>query len=254
MTLNELDLYFNSFLKKEEFAADPSRNGIQIQNSSPAGKEITKVAFAVDASLDTVNRAAELGAQMLFVHHGIFWGGCETVTGIHYGRISAFIKNDIALYASHLPLDANAEVGNNYGLARLAGLKELEPFGYWRGMQLGVKGRFESPVSIEKLSEMVLPENKDAVLLPFGKKEISTVGIISGGGGSDYEQALEAGLDAFITGEIGHEEYNPVKESGLNVIAGGHYATETAGVKLVMEKLVREKSLEACFIDFPSGL
>ena len=254
MTLRELDFYFNSFLKKEEFSADPSRNGIQIENSAPDEKQITKVAFAVDASLDTVNAAAQNGAQVLFVHHGLFWGGCETITGVHYKRIAAFVKNDIALCAYHIPLDANREVGNNYGLAMRLGLLDKQDFASWRGMVLGCKGRLPVPMTLDELQKAAFGLNKVSAVLPFGKNKIETVGIASGGSGEDHVMAAREGLDAFITGEVGHEDFNPIKEEGLNVIAGGHYQTETIGVQLVMKKLMEEKGIEGIYLDFPSGL
>ena len=114
MTLKELDSYLNSFLKKENYSNDISRNGIQIENSAPDSKQIKKVAFAVDACEATVLEAARIGADVLFVHHGLFWGGCETITGAFYKRVSPFIKNDIALIGYHIPLDANKPYGNNW--------------------------------------------------------------------------------------------------------------------------------------------
>ena len=255
MTLTELDTYFNSFLKKELFAADPSRNGIQIANSAPDAKQITKVAFAVDACEATANRAAQAGAQVLFVHHGLFWGGCQTITGIHYRRIKAFLEHDLALYASHIPLDANAEVGNNFGLAARIGLQDVRPFGTWRGMQLGAIGTLPAPVAIDELERKLFPNGERAAhVLPFGKKEIRTVAIISGGAGEDFEQAVAAGADAYITGEVGHEAFHPIEESGINVIAGGHYQTETVGVNLVRAKLEKDCDLETVFIDLPTRL
>lgn len=255
MTLYELDDYFNSFLHRENFPNDPSRNGIQIQNSAPDSKQITKVAFATDACVKTAEKAAELGAQLLFVHHGIFWGDCTPIVDSQYKKISVFLKNDLALYASHIPLDANEEVGNNYGLARRLCLTNLEPFGEWRGMSIGVKGSFNSTYSIEEICKKLFPNGeKPNFILPFGKKEIKSVAIISGGAGGDAIQAYKAGVDAYITGEVEHEDYHTIEELGLTVIAGGHYQTETVGVNLVKDKLFREKNIETLFIDFPTGL
>ena len=141
MTLIEFDNYINAFLRKEDFAADISLNGIQIQNSDPDGKQIKKIAFAVDACEATAKAAAQAGADVLFVHHGLFWGHCQTITGNFYKRISTFIKNDLALCAYHIPLDANNPYGNNWGLATRLGLTDCQMFGEWRGMTLGVKGR-----------------------------------------------------------------------------------------------------------------
>lgn len=255
MTLNELDSYFNSFLKRENFRGDPSLNGIQIQNSAPDSKEIKKVAFAVDACEATALIAAREGCDLLFVHHGLFWGGCQTVTGSFYRRISSFIKNDLALIAYHIPLDANQPYGNNAGLAARIGLTETEPFGLWRGMEIGLKGRLEKPLSVDELAEKVLARGeKPLAILPFGKKEISTVGVISGGSSEDVEAAVEEGLDAYITGEASHELYHYVEECGMNMICGGHYQTETIGVNLVKEKLEKEKGISCIFIDLPTKL
>jgi dinuclear metal center protein, YbgI/SA1388 family len=255
MTLLELDAYFNSFLHREEYPADPSRNGIQIQNGSPGGKQITKVAFAVDACTATALEAAAQGAQVLFVHHGLFWGDCSVITGVHYKRIAAFLQNDIALCAYHIPLDAHAKVGNNAGLAERIGLRAVEPFGEWRGMTIGVRGVFHRPVTLEDLAQYVmLPGEKPAAVLGFGRKEIRSAGIISGGAGEDVVQAAAAGLDVYITGVLEHEQYHYAEEAGINVIAGGHYQTETVGVNLVREKLEKEKHIQTVFIDVPTGL
>lgn len=255
MTLNQLSEYFNSFLHLENFKGDPSLNGVQIQNSAPDSKEITKVAFATDACEYTALKAAELGAQLLFTHHGLFWGQCERITGPAYKRLSSFIKNDLALYAAHIPLDANEEVGNNFGLAKRMGLKNLEPFGSWRGMVLGVKGEFETALPIHQVCQKLFPEGElPSTILPFGKQDIKSVAIISGGAGEDADQAVLAGVDAYITGEVQHEDFHKIKEMEITVIAGGHYQTETMGVKLVAEKLKAEKGLETFFIDFPTGL
>ncbi|MBQ9495517.1 MAG: Nif3-like dinuclear metal center hexameric protein [Treponema sp.] len=255
MTLIELDNYFNSFLRKENFAADPSRNGIQIQNSAPTEKPIEKVAFAVDACEATALAAAACGAQALFVHHGLFWGGCTVLTDSHYKRVAAFIKNDIALIAYHIPLDAHEKVGNNYGLASRIGLKRCVPFGEWHGMTLGVKGELRSLLSIDELARCALRSEKTpCAILPFGKKDIRTVGIISGGASEDVVQAAAENLDAYITGAFEHEYYHIAKEAGINVIAGGHYETETVGVNLVRAKLEKEKRIQTTFIDIPTGL
>jgi putative NIF3 family GTP cyclohydrolase 1 type 2 len=182
MTLYELDAYFNSFLKKENFAADPSRNGIQIQNSAPGKKKIKKAAFAVDASLDSAQEAARQGCDVLFVHHGLYWDGCEIMTDLHYQRVATFIKNDMALIGYHIPLDANKEAGNNYGMARRLGLKSCKDFCAWRGMTIGVKGRLPKAMTIEELADAALLGAKPNQILSFGPKKISTVGIVSGGG------------------------------------------------------------------------
>ncbi|MCR4900273.1 MAG: Nif3-like dinuclear metal center hexameric protein [Treponema sp.] len=255
MTLKEFDDYVNGFLKKEEYPADISLNGIQIQNSAPDSKQIKKVAFAVDACEATAKAACDFGADVLFVHHGLFWGHCQTITGSFYKRVSTFIKNNLALCAYHIPLDANDPYGNNFGAAIRLGLKNCKRFGEWRGMTIGVKGELEAPLSVEELAQKVLRPGKAAgCILKFGPQNIKTVGIISGGASEDVAAAVEEGLDCYITGEFMHEDYHFAQEMGINVIAGGHYETETVGVSLVMEKVQKELGLECKFIDIPTGL
>jgi len=255
MTLRELDKYFNSFLKKEDYANDISLNGIQIENSDPDNKEIKKIAFAVDACEATAKIAAELGADVMFVHHGLFWGHCQTITDSMYKRVAAFINKDMALCAYHIPLDANNPYGNNYGLANRLGLKNCCPFGEWKGMTIGVKGLLPEAMTIDVISEKLMRIGKmPCALLRFGKKEIKSVGIISGGASEDVEDAIKEGLDCFITGEFQHEQYHMAEEMKINVIAGGHYETETVGVSLVKEKVEKELGIECVFIDLPTGL
>lgn len=255
MTLNQFDNWLNDFLKKENYASDPSRNGIQVQNSSPDKKEIKKVAFAVDACLETVEKAAESGADVLFVHHGLFWGGCQVLTGNHYERLASFIKNDVALVAYHIPLDANNPYGNNWGLAGRLDSQKAEDFGFWRGMSLGVKVELKAESTVDEIAATILRPGKVPVaVLKFGKEKVRTVGIISGGAAEDVEQAVEEGLDLYITGEMEHELYHYCKENHINVIAGGHYETETVGVSLIKEKVEKELGLETVFLDVPTGL
>lgn len=255
MNLIELSEYFNNFLHLENFKQDISLNGLQIQNSSPELKEIKKVAFAVDACEESAKKAAQAKAQLLFVHHGIFWGHQEPVTGALYKKISVFLKNDLALYACHAPLDSNIPYGNNYCLAQRINLIDTEPFGSWKGMTLGIKGHLKTPVTIEELSKKILQKNEKPLhVMSFGKKLISTVGIISGAGGDDVNQAVQENLDAFITGEVGHASYHFIKESAINVIAAGHYQTETIGIQNIMEKLSNETGIETFFIDIPTNM
>lgn len=255
MTLNELEKYFDDFLKPENYSSDISMNGLQIQNSAPSEKQIKKMAFAVDACEETARRAAELGCDALFVHHGLFWGHSEKITGSVYKRISPFIKNDLALFAYHIPLDANNPYGNNYGMANRIHLENQEPFGFWRSMCLGVKGTLPEPLTVNELAEKILrPGKKANTILPFGKELISSVGIISGGASDDVEYAVAEGLDCYITGEFAHEQFHYAKENAINVIGGGHYETETVGVSLLMEKVKAELGIETLFIESETGL
>ncbi|MGI5173183.1 Nif3-like dinuclear metal center hexameric protein [Treponema sp. OMZ 840] len=255
MTLHEIDAWFRSFLDMHAFAQDSSQNGIQVQNVNPDGTHIIKAAFAVDACLETIERAAKIQAQLLVVHHGLFWGKEQVLTGIHYRRIKALMDNDMALYASHLPLDADELTGNNYGIARRLCLSNIRPFGLWKGMTIGVQGEFDQSLCLDTIIRRLFPNGeKIQTLLPFGKKDIKKVAIISGGAGNQLQQAVQEKIDLFITGEIGHEQYHEALENGINVIAGGHYQTETVGVSLLAEKMHKELSVETVFIDVPTGL
>lgn len=252
MNQQELDSYFQSLLKIADFGADISKNGLQVQNS---GAPITRVGFAVDACAETIRRGAEQGCGMLFVHHGIFWGHEQTVTGIRYERLRLLIQNDMALYACHIPLDAHATLGNNAVLADNLGLQNREPFGTWRGMTIGVVGTLAAPVSVDTLLQtMFRAGEKPCTVLPFGKKMLQRIAVVSGGGEDDLEQAVACGADAFVTGEVSHESYHVAEENGITVIAGGHYQTETGGVKSVAKALAADTGIETLFIDVPTGL
>lgn len=253
MVLKDLNFWFNSILEIERFvSADPSMNGVQVEND---GADISKVAFAVDASLQTIEKAIAAGAGLLVVHHGLFWRDPIAVTGSHYRRIKALFNSNMALYASHLPLDAHPEVGNNAGLAHKIGLESLEPFGEWRGAMIGFKGSFSAPVSIDTILNRLFSDGKkNFYLLPFGPKEIKTVAIVSGGASGEVHQAMQQGCDLYITGEVEHEIYHPCLEGHISVIGAGHYETETIGVRLLARRLAQEKGMDTVFIDAPTGL
>lgn len=255
MTLIEFNKYIEDILALKNYPSDPSQNGIQVQNAEPNHKEIKKIAYAVDACQESILKAIEVGADILFVHHGLFWGKEEVITGIHYKRISKMIENDLALYAVHIPLDANAEVGHNASIVKHLGLNDIKGFGSWRGMDIGFKGRFSSPKSLDEIKALLFQEKEQAIqTLRFGKTEISSVAVISGGAGGDVSQAIEENLDLYITGEISHELYHYVKENKISLIAGGHYYTETFGLKQLMEKIQKELHIPGVFLDIPTNM
>jgi dinuclear metal center YbgI/SA1388 family protein len=257
MTLSELDEYFATYLNIAAFPDDPSKNGLQVENllGMDGTGAVTKIAFAVDACFETIRRAAIVKADMLFVHHGLLWGQCDPVRGVYYRRIKELIQNNMALYACHLPLDAHPESGNNYGLAHKLALQNIEPFGEWKGYTIGVIGAFDSPRTSDEIIQSLFPSAlEDCVVLPFGKEKASRIAIVSGGGADELEQAVQAGADVFLTGEIGHTQYHYAEEYGITVIAAGHYLTETVGVKLMQQKIERETEIETVFIDVPTGL
>jgi len=231
---------------------DDSLNDIQVENTG----EITKIAVAVDACLATIEGAAKAGAQVLLVHHGLCWGKQLPITGNHYSRVKALIENNIGLIASHLPLDAHSEFGNNIVLAKKIGIKKPEPFLLYNDTYIGFKGELERSLPIEIIVERLGTTMKDVrCYLPFGKKEIKTVGIVSGGAGSggNVHDAIAEKLDLYISGEGRHSTYHKALEGKINVLLAGHYFTETFGVKALGEKIKKELKIECEFIDCPTG-
>ena len=250
MLLKELANYLNTLLDIESIP-DNSQNGIQVENRS----DIRKIGLAVDTSLASIQQAVDLECQMLFVHHGLFWGKPVELKGALYQRIKLLMDSDIALYAAHLPLDLHAELGNNAQVQQVLNWPVIGDFGDSHGTIIGKEIRLEASVFLGELVETF--ESRlgcQATVWPFGKKKIQTIGYVSGGALSMLEQAIDSGLDAYITGEPGHSFYWMAKEAGINVIFGGHYATETLGVKAVGKKLETDLSLETVFIDLPTGL
>lgn len=253
MKLQELDTYFQNLLAVSDYEnMDPSLNGLQV---SRVDQEIDRIAFSVDACLDSIKRAIEWNADMLFVHHGLFWGKPVPVSGIMFNRIATLIKHDIALYAVHLPLDSHSEIGNNAGIAYALGLTDVTPFGVYKGRKIGYKGSLPSPASIDSLLGALGLRREDCLgVYPFGRPDIERVGIISGGATSGITDALEENLDLFLTGDVSHEIYHYCLEGGINCISAGHYQTEVWGVKQLAEKVEKEIGIETTFIDVPTGL
>ncbi len=252
MKLNELDAFLKERLAIGSFPFDASLNGVQVACSD---KEIKKIGFAVDASLATIKAASERECDMLFVHHGLFWGQPQAVTGAHYERIRTLIQSDMALYACHLPLDAHPVYGNNAQMAMALGMKEYDMFGLYHGALIGVKGNLPFEMSPEEVCGLLgFSEDTGLRILPFGKEKVRSVGIISGGAGNDVSQAIDDNLDLYITGEIYHQNFHEALESHINVIAGGHYQSETYGVKAVLRMLMGELGIEGVFLPWPTTL
>lgn len=252
MLLSELGDYFSGLLSADEYrSADRALNGIQVGRG---GKDVRCLAFAVDACMESFRRAAELGADALLVHHGLFWGYPLPVTGPHLDRLAFLLGKDMGLLAYHLPLDAHPELGNNAGLARALGLGGLEPFAEYHGRKIGFKGRLEPALSFEDAKVRLLRGGQAPLaILPFGPAEIRTAGVCSGGAAEEALQALDEGLDLYVTGEMSHVIYHSALEAGLNVICAGHYQTETYGVRSLAERAAMDTGLRTIFIDIPTG-
>jgi dinuclear metal center YbgI/SA1388 family protein len=250
MKLDDLVTWLDDLLDIHAYP-DPSLNGLQVEGADT----VTKVALAVDASLNAITQAAELGADMLIVHHGLFWGPAKPVTGPHKQRVAALLGRDMSLYAAHIPLDAHRELGNNWGLARILQLEDLEDFASFQGMPIGCKGRFPHAVDLHDLADRIEKALGESVLVHAGgSMTVRSLGIVSGAAAWDVVTAHEQGLDAFLTGEPKHDVFHEVFERGINALYAGHYMTETVGVNLLGERLRESLGLDAEFILLPTGL
>lgn len=250
MKLDELVSYLDSYLRVSEIPDyGNALNGLQVEGSG----EVTRLAAAVDASEASILEAIRRGCEMLLVHHGLFWDGNRALVGRRYRRIRPLIESGVAVYSAHLPLDVHPEVGNNVVLARELGIEVEGWFGSHEGTPLGVWGSLD-------LSREALAARLDEVLgsrvkvIPGGGERLRRVGVLTGAGGGMIGAAIEEGLDALVTGEGAHHTYFDAVEGGINVYYGGHYATETWGVRALAKHISDRFGIPFEFIDLPTGL
>lgn len=224
-------------------------NGLQLANSG----RVERIVAAVDASLPVIQAAAAGGAGLLVVHHGIFWQGTQPVTGAFYRKLKIAMDADLAIYSSHLPLDVHPFHGNNALLAKGIGLADPKPFFDHKGLSIGLRGGWKG--SRLELAETLRGALAGPVhLCPGGPERISEVGLITGGAGSEIAKVAAFGLDCFVTGEGPHWSYPLAEELGVNLYYGGHYATETFGVKAICAAASGIFSVPWEFLDHPTGL
>ena len=248
---SELSQYFSTLLTPNNFE-DYAPNGLQVE-----GKDtLNKIGFAVSATQESLKEAIAWGADALIVHHGIFWKhqGARTVTGAWGERVKLCVKNDLNLFAYHLPLDAHPEVGNAVALAKHLGLTKLTGFALYKKQPMGTKGEFPTPLSAKELKEKLKALLQHDVILatPDESKKIKTIGIITGGANNEWAKAMEEGLDAYLTGEISEYNWHDSIEAGIHYFAGGHHATERFGIIALMEKVKQDLKLEVKFFDSPN--
>jgi dinuclear metal center YbgI/SA1388 family protein len=209
----------------------------------------------VDASLESFRRAAAVGAGMIFVHHGLFWGIPQRLEAGLRDRIKSLLDNNIALYGVHLPLDQHPTLGNNAALAELLGIENPEPFALHKGRKIGYKGNLSKALTIEEAVKRISFMGRPPLgVYPFGNDKNLTAAVVSGGAAMDALQAIDEGIDLYVSGESSHSVYHHALESGLNIIAGGHYSTEVWGVRRIMELCAKELNIDTEFIDLPTGL
>jgi dinuclear metal center YbgI/SA1388 family protein len=222
--------------------AEGAHNGLHFQNSG----KISKIAAAVDASLEVIEKTIIIGADLLIVHHGLFWGKTVPVTENTYKKYKLLMDHDIAVYSCHLPLDAHMEIGNNACMAKLFELENVAQAFEYHGTKIGIIGNKSIRRSqLRALLETTFPR---VVSMEFGPENIEKIGIISGGSGSLITQAKDYGVDVVIVGECQQYHYNIVRENGINAYICGHYATETFGVETLSKEIAQKFSLPCEFI------
>jgi dinuclear metal center YbgI/SA1388 family protein len=249
-SLPEIVDYTNDFLRIREIGDwDNALNGLQIENSG----NVTKIGASVDASTRVLAAAAKQNVDLVIVHHGLFWQGLQPVTGALHRQLELTFENNIALYSAHLPLDLHSEVGNNAQLAAALGLTSIQPFFEEKGQLIGVKARVSLPRDEvdRKLQKAVTGPVKAFM---FGPKKTGAIGIITGGAGSEIYKIAQAGIDTFITGEAPHWAAVAADELRMNLLLGGHYATEVFGVKALAAHLSKRFKIPWAFIDCPTGM
>jgi dinuclear metal center YbgI/SA1388 family protein len=249
-TLSEILEYANEYLRIREIEDWPNAlNGLQVENSG----SVTKIGAAVDVSTRVLTAAARRQINLLIVHHGLFWPGLQTVTGALRRQLKIAFENDIALYSAHLPLDVHPEVGNNAQLAAALGFQKTKSFLEEKGELVGLKMRNTLPRAalIRKVRRILRGPIKT---FNFGPKETNRIGIVTGAAGSEIYRVAQEKIDTFITGEAPHWAAVAAEEFGINLLLGGHYATETFGVKAVAAHLSKRFKLPWEFLNFPTGL
>jgi len=249
-SLSDIVSYTDEFLRICEVADwDNALNGLQIENSG----QVSRIGAAVDVSTRILTGAAKKNIDLLIVHHGLFWPGLQPVRSALRRQLQLAFENDIALYSAHLPLDIHPKVGNNAELIAALGLKSAEPFLEEKGQPVGLKVRASIPRSdiVRKLRKALGGPIK---AFNFGPKQTRVIGIVSGGAGSEIYRVAEENVDTFITGEAPHWAAVAAEELGMNLLLGGHYATEVFGVKALAEHLSKRFRIPWEFIDCPTGL
>ena len=248
--LNAIISYCDRLLRTSEIGDyDGAANGLQVENRG----RVRRIAAAVDASLATAKLAVAAKADLLVVHHGLFWGATHPWTGKRYELMRLLLENDLAVYSSHLPLDLHPRLGNNAQLCGLLGLKNVRPFFPSHGQSIGLQSR--TRISRETLlSRLHRATGAKPLLIPGGRSFCERIGVVTGGAGAELKQAAAEGVDTFITGEGPHWTYALAEEMGINVFYGGHYATETFGVKALASQVASKFKVPWVFLDHPTGL
>jgi dinuclear metal center YbgI/SA1388 family protein len=241
---DEILAYAAEYLELDAYP-DYGPMGLQVAGS----EEVGKIACSVSASRELFERAGEAGAQLVLVHHGLFWDrDSRVVERVMRGRLQALFAADLTLAAYHLALDAHPEIGNNALLAAELGVSAEKRFTSW-----GYGGRLAAPTPMSDFSALVQEKlGRMPLVFSYGPETVERVAVLTGGAARYVDQAAAEGYDCYVTGEADEPTKHAAKEAGIHFVAGGHYATETLGVRALAAKLAQEFGLQWEFIDLPN--
>ncbi|MBP7795390.1 MAG: Nif3-like dinuclear metal center hexameric protein [Elusimicrobiales bacterium] len=250
MKRDEIINFLDNYLSSSEIN-DFSLNGVQIEG----GDEVKKVAFAVSYSRYVVDVAVKENADMIVVHHGIFWKEIKPISGNIKKRIEPLINNNITLLAYHLPLDIHADIGNNISILKLFSIKDTKPFANYMNVKAGLLGSLRNSISLNTAVKIIRDNiNSNITLLDYGNKRIEKIAVVTGGGANFFEEAVLNGADLFITGESDERVFELAREYKSNFLSAGHYMTEVSGVKNLSSLLKKKFKIKTFFIDTSNPL
>jgi dinuclear metal center YbgI/SA1388 family protein len=249
IAIEEITTYLDQYLKISSIP-DISPNGLQVLGA----RDVARIAYAVDTSVQTIKEATRADADLLIVHHGLWWGRHEQIVGNMYKRVSTMIKNNLGLYAAHLPLDCHPQVGNNAELCRLMGLKVDRTFAEYKGVDIGVIGELTRTQKRTAFVDAVAKKlSTQPIVLEFGAETVKRVGVASGNGSFCVEEAARLGCDTLLTGETSHSAYHPAREAKINLVFAGHYASETVGLQALQRHVDKRYDIPSVFVAAPTG-
>ena len=246
VSLKELELELKEVLRPEQFK-DYCPNGLQVEGR----KEISKLVTGVTACQELITAAVEAGADALLVHHGYFWRGeDQSISGIKKARIKALLKNDVSLFAYHLPLDVHREFGNNVQLAKVLGIEIDGELGKQNNHPRGLVGTISEDTDFESLKALIADKlDRQPLAIEGNSKPIRSIGWCTGAAQNYIELAVAAGVDAYITGEVSEPTVHIARESGIHFFSAGHHATERYGVQAIGGYLASKFGIDHQFID-----
>jgi len=247
-TCDEILRYLHDYLRVADFR-DYGPQGLQVEGKP----EVRKVVSGVSGGVALFEAAAAAGADLIIVHHGIFWDReSRVVKGGLKRRLGLLLEHEMTLAAYHLCLDAHPEVGNNVLAARGLGLENLRPWAEHNGRLLGYRGEWPGKPVADAVRDVNALYGSESIAFLFGPDPVREVGIVSGGAQSDVRTAVEDGLDLFITGEVSEFVMSTAREGGIHFLGAGHHNTERLGIRALGEHLAERFAIEHEFIDIPN--